>query len=344
MMFFEHMAYLYWLWVIPFLVIGYVVHIKWQIHNQLSFGNPRLTKELLTGTPVYRKILKTSLKIIALILLIVALANPQQVSTQQLTASYQQHDVVLAIDISTSMLAEDVQPNRLLKTKSTALQMLNELKGASVGIVVFAGKAYAYLPLTADYAYVRNAIKSIHVDEELRQGTSLREALQVSALLFNGQGGNGRAICVLSDGESHGSDYKRTADSLRKADINLLSIGVGTTTGAPIPLIDKAGNRTFKKDQKGNVIISRLNSTSLQALVNNPANYFGLAEKPVDTKKLLAALYSSPYKTVGNIPTNKNYYELFLWMSAFMLLVDIMIPATNHKYFRSFKIPFNYKR
>ena len=321
----EYFIYLYLLLAIPIIAIGYTIHHKWQIAKIKMFGNSNYTKGIIATSSLTTIILKHVLKLIALTCLIIALANPRHVGSPQDVTNPQKAEIVFAIDISNSMLTEDVLPNRLVKAKRLALEMVNELNGESIGIVLFAGNAYSFLPLTTDYKYVRTVIHNISADPTIPQGTSLKNALQISGLLFSKLNGVSKFVCILSDGETNKEDYKTAADSLSNKNIKLISVGIGTAAGGIIKILKEDGSTENKKNKKGELLLSKLNSKALKNVVDNDdKSYFEQRDGPLDVKNILSATKNIKSTSTGANDISKDFYELFLIIGAALLFIEAL--------------------
>ncbi|WP_208112327.1 vWA domain-containing protein [Pedobacter metabolipauper] len=321
------MAYLNLLWCIPIVVTAFLLYFRWQRKKQLSFGNPEVTHSLISRSSGPFRIFKTSIRMLVLVCLILAMANPRMRSKTRASNGDRPKNLVFAIDVSNSMRAEDVFPSRLQKAKSITMEILDKFNGESVGIVLFAGQAFPYLPLTADHHYAVDAIRGISIDHGMRQGTSFKQALELSGLLFDGESASSKTICVISDGESHSRDFKRTADSLRRSGVKLLSIALGSVKGAPIP-VSSADRSLFKKDKKGRVIISGLNPKSLKQIAgNDPEHFFAPGSNPFKLDQFLDVVYSDKGRHHVISEQDRDYYTFFLWVALGMMLLETLITA-----------------
>jgi Ca-activated chloride channel family protein len=232
---------------------------------------PATRARVVPGAAPFRHGVRHGFTVLALSLFSLALAQPQCGTHSELAKRYG-IDLVVALDASSSMLAQDIKPSRLERAKLELSALLDRLRGDRVGIVVFAGDAFTQCPLTSDYAAAKMFLKAIDTTNMPVQGTNIARALEESRdLLVDAErGAKARAVVLLTDGEdTAGSDVNKEAELLSGLGIKVIAVGIGSLTGEPIPELDKKGNRVgFKKDSSGAIVMSRLDETGLQALAD----------------------------------------------------------------------------
>ena len=254
---------LWWLITIPVFVIAYIVYTKRKQRQLAEFGDPELMAQLMPDASKSRPVWKFSLLIVALILLIVAAARPQY-GQKEKTVKRQGIEVMVALDISNSMLAEDVAPNRLDRAKQMLSKMIDNMVDDKVGLVVFAGDAFTQLPITCDYVSAKMFLNTISPTLIPTQGTAIGAALQTAITSFWAQESDaGRAIILITDGENHEDDAIAAAKQAKELGIQVFVIGIGKPEGAPIP---KPGTNDYFKDRSGQVVVSRLNEEMCQQI------------------------------------------------------------------------------
>ena len=254
---------LWWLITIPVFVIAYIVYTKRKQRQLAEFGDPELMAQLMPDASKSRPVWKFSLLIVALILLIVAAARPQY-GQKEKTVKRQGIEVMVALDISNSMLAEDVAPNRLDRAKQMLSKMIDNMIDDKVGLVVFAGDAFTQLPITCDYVSAKMFLNTISPTLIPTQGTAIGAALQTAITSFGAQESDaGRAIILITDGENHEDDAIAAAKQAKELGIQVFVIGIGKPEGAPIP---KPGTNDYFKDRSGQVVVSRLNEEMCQQI------------------------------------------------------------------------------
>ncbi|MEN9798394.1 MAG: BatB protein [Pseudomonadota bacterium] len=245
----------------------------------------RLAPGISTARPVSRAVLSG----LGLALLGVAVAQPQCGSHTEVTQR-KGIDLVVALDVSNSMLADDVQPNRLERAKLELLTLLDELKGDRVGIVLFAGDAFVQCPLTSDYAAARLFLREARPEQMQQGGTQLSAALETSRRVLDGadRGAKDRVVVLLSDGEDLGDGLGDLPNELREANIRVYTVGIGSEEGTPLPLLDKAGRRVgFRKAPDGSTVISRLDRAGLTRLAEQTGGEFFYEPRGVATRAVV---------------------------------------------------------
>jgi Ca-activated chloride channel homolog len=326
MMNFENEIYLYLSGIIPLLVIAYIIHSRWQKKITRQLGNASLVDKLVIGSAVNVRFFKFVLLLVAFAALTLSLDNPYLRGKRQNELGLAQTEIVFVVDVSKSMLADDVTPNRLAKAQSFMLTVVNSLRGQQAGIVIFAGKANAYAPLTSDYNFIKSSIKSISNNLIVKQGTSLSDALKVSGYAFKNKTNDVKVLCLLSDGEDHQLNFEHVADSIRKTGINLFAFGVGTQAGGNIIEHNEAGIETIKKDKKGVPVISHLHEESLQRVTGSKAGrYYNLLNKEAATAMFTKQLESLQRNITSSTFTKKYYFQLFLLIALILLIAEIFI-------------------
>ena len=245
-----------WLLVsIPVLAIGYWLYARRQRKQLEAFGDASLMEELMPNASRVRPAVKFSIVLVALSLLIVAAARPQ-FGTSERKEKRQGIDAIIALDISNSMLAEDVAPNRLDRAKQMLSKLMDNMVDDKVGLVVFAGDAFIQLPITCDYVSAKMFLNSITPDLIKTQGTAIGAALNMSIRCFGERSEAGRAIIRITDGENHEDDAVAVAKKAKEEGIQIFVVGIGKPEGTPIPL---PGTNNYRKDRQGNVVVSKLN-------------------------------------------------------------------------------------
>ena len=260
---FANIEMLWWLITIPVFVITYIVYTKRKQRQLTEFGDPELMAQLMPDASKNRPIWKFGMLIVALILLIVAAARPQY-GQKEKTVKRQGIEVMVALDISNSMLAEDVAPNRLDRAKQMLSKMIDNMVDDKVGLVVFAGDAFTQLPITCDYVSAKMFLNTISPTLIPTQGTAIGAALQTAITSFGAQESEaGRAIILITDGENHEDDAIAAAKKANELGMQVFVIGIGKPEGAPIP---KPGTNDYFKDRAGQVVVSRLNEEMCQQI------------------------------------------------------------------------------
>ena len=251
---FENHAFLYLLIIIPVIIVIRFLEMRKRKLKLKKFGDLSLLKQLMPDVSSSRKSLKFWLMVAALALLIVMLARPQMGSkiSQEKRKGI---EVIISLDISNSMRAEDVVPSRLDKSKMLVENMVDNFTNDKVGLVVFAGDAFIQLPITSDYVSAKMFLQNTDPSLIATQGTDLAGAIELSSKSFTQQDKVGRAILIITDGEDHEGGAIEAAEKARKNGIRVFVLGVGSTKGSPVP----DGNGGYMKDNSGQEVISALN-------------------------------------------------------------------------------------
>lgn len=261
---FANIEFLWLLLSIPVFVAAYIVYTRHKRRQLEAFGDAELMEALMPNASRVRPNVKFSIVMVALALLIIAAARPQFGQSEH-TEKRQGIEAIVALDISNSMLAEDVAPNRLDRAKQMLSKLMDNMVNDKVGLVVFAGDAFVQLPITCDYVSAKMFLNSIKPELIKTQGTAIGQALATSIRCFGAVSDRdgrpavsdaSRAIILITDGENHEDDAKAVAERAKEADIHVLVVGIGKPEGSPIPV---AGTNNFMKDRQGNVVVSRLN-------------------------------------------------------------------------------------
>ena len=247
---------LLWLLVtIPFFVAAYIAYTRHKRRQLEAFGDAELMESLMPNASRVRPTVKFAIVMVALTLLIFAAARPQFGQSER-TEKRQGIEAIVALDISNSMLAEDVAPNRLDRAKQMLSKLMDNMSNDKVGLVVFAGDAFVQLPITCDYVSAKMFLNSIKPELIKTQGTAIGQALSTSIRCFGEQSDASRAIILITDGENHEDDAVAVAKRAKEEGIQVLVVGIGKPEGSPIPL---PGTNSFRKDRNGNVVVSKLN-------------------------------------------------------------------------------------
>ena len=282
---FAQPEYLYALAVVPVLLAFYIMVFRWKTRALARFGNPELLARLSLAVSPLRQKTKIALLLCGLICCILALARPQM-GTRVETVKQEGFEIIVALDVSNSMMAEDVQPNRLERAKHAIRTLMSKLQGDRIGLVVFAGAAFLQCPMTSDYSAVELFLSGVDNETVGVQGTEISQALQTAVRGFDDKPRSQKVVVLLTDGEDHEDDPVGTARELAKQGIRVYAIGVGTPFGELIPIRDAQGNVVgHRKNREGSIVMSRLDEVTLQQIAaeTNGAYYPStLGEQEID--------------------------------------------------------------
>lgn len=332
---FAHPHILWALLIIPVMVVVLIIIGRMRRHALRRFGNPELLKELMPDRSTTRTAIKSTLFILSVALLILAAARPQFGSKLREERA-EGVEMMLVVDVSNSMLAEDFAPNRLERTRYAIDRLFSSLKQDRVGLVVFAGEAKVQLPITTDYRMARSFAKRLSPDLVSVQGTELGQAISLAALSFSQEGDAGRAMILITDGEAHDAVALEAARRAAEQGIRIFAIGIGTPEGAPIRI-----NGEFIKDERDEMVVSRLNEQMLTdiaqatggAYVRASNAAFGLEEIVAEINKIER----------GELTSQRfdEYDEQFTWFVAIafaLLLLEALLLDRRNPRLRRFNI------
>ncbi len=254
-----------WFWlllIIPVIIALFLVLQLWKRHAQKKFTNKRLLKKLSPNKSIFKPVLKLVVLCLAFACLAMAMVNPK-IGTKLETIKRQGVDIVFAVDVSKSMLAEDIAPNRIEKSKQLVTQIINNLASDRIGIIAYAGKAFPQLPITTDYASAKMFLQNMNTDMLSSQGTAIDEAIQLAKTYYDDEEQTNRVLIIISDGEDHNNVASNVAEEASEEGIKIFTIGVGSTKGAPIPIKRNGIILNYKKDNSGETVITKLNEETL---------------------------------------------------------------------------------
>ncbi|HPH87112.1 MAG TPA: VWA domain-containing protein [Chitinophagales bacterium] len=318
---FEHKEYFFLLLLIP-IVISIYFYVQYQTKKQLEkIGNIDLMKRLMPDRNEKKSLLKFIALNVVLFFLILALAQPQM-GTKMEKVQRKGIDIMIALDVSKSMLSQDVAPSRLEKSKLLIQTLLKNLDGDRVGLVIFAGNAYLQMPLTVDYSSLLLYLRSITTNSVPTQGTIITDALEKSEAAFKETDKKHKAIIVITDGEDHEENAINMAEELASDGTKVFTVGVGTANGGTIPVYDQNGQITGeKKDENGAVIISKMNANMLQALAKGGnGNYYVL-----DNTKQVAEFLSKDIAKMETKTINDKVFTDFVEQFQYFLIFALLI-------------------
>ena len=269
----EETTYLYILILLPIILLVFLYNKYWQkitIKKYFDDATFNFLSPELSSTKSY---IKTSLTLLIISILVFGLVNPK-FGTELKTVKREGVDIVFAIDVSKSMLAEDIAPNRIFKAKRLVSEIFNKLGSDRVGIIAYASTAIPVLPITNDFSSAKMFLESLNTDMLSSQGTSIVEAIELSKGYFDDENQTNRVLCILSDGEDHEYDENQFISTLSDSGIIILSVGLGSTKGAPIPIKENNIVKSYKKDDKGEVVITKLNDELLKKIATQSSGKY----------------------------------------------------------------------
>lgn len=324
-----------WLWalfVVPLYWLGVWAYRQWQRRAQQKLADAHLLPVLEEPVSTAKPLIKFVLQGLALGFLILALANPQ-FGTQSQKVKRTGSDLVFALDVSRSMLCEDLAPSRLQYAKQLISSALNNLGGERVGLVVYAGSAYPQLPLTTDYGSARMMLQTADPDMVSAQGTAMAQALETALDLFDAAAEQGKTLVVISDGEDHEAGWESSMEQLAAAGVQVHTIGVGTQAGGPILM----GGGSFKKDRNGEVVITTLKTEPLQQLAASGNGEFllprDLSEATEAIRNWVAGKKAGEGEEVLSV-SYQDQFSIFLLLAMLCLITDLLLTTSATRWIK----------
>ena len=331
---FEEPTYLYLLLLLPFLAAFYLYSNYRRRKAIRKFGDPVLMAQLMPDVSKYRPDVKFWLVFAAIGLFAVLLARPQFGSKLE-TVKRQGVEVMIALDISNSMLAQDVQPSRLEKAKRLVAQLVDKMENDKVGMIVFAGDAFTQLPITSDYISAKMFLESINPSLISKQGMAIGAAINLATRSFTPQEGVGRAVIVITDGENHEGGAVEAAKAAAEKGIQVSVLGVGMPDGAPIPV---EGTNDFRRDRDGNVVVTRLNEQMCQEIAQAGDGIYVRVDNSNAAQKVIAQEINKMAKADVETQVYTEFNEQFqavAWIILLLLLAEMLILERKNPLFRN---------
>ena len=325
---YDNIDFLYFLALIPLIAIGLYFYNRWQKKSIEKFGDENLVTELMQNHSKARKNIKNTLFIFSIAFLIIGISNPQ-IGTKMEEVKREGVDLMIAIDLSHSMMAQDIKPNRLERAKQAISRLIDKLEGDRIGLVVFAGEAYVQLPITTDYSAAKLFLSTVNTSIIPTQGTKIGNAIDLCIKSFDQENNQNKAIIIITDGENHDEEAISSAKIAQEQNIYIHTLGMGLTKGGPIPIYNKYGSTSeFRKDREGNVIITKLNEKILKEIAQTGMGTYIRAN---NSKSGLSVLFDEinkmEKKEIGTmIFTNyKDRFQIFIGISLILLILNLII-------------------
>lgn len=337
---FENQYMLWLLLLVPFMIFTWALVTRAKNRKLSAFGDSRLLETLVPLRSKRLSNLKFALYLIAFTLVIIALANPQ-IGSKMEKSKRVGSDIIIAIDISNSMLAEDIQPNRLTRAKMAINNLVNKLEGDRLGIIVFAGQAYTQLPVTSDYGAAKMFLNTVSTDFINTQGTSISAAIDLATESFKAihkeKKDKSKALIIITDGEDHEEGALESAKTASEDGIAIYTIGMGLEKGGPIPVYSNGRKVGHKKDKDGITVITKLNE---QILVQIAKAGNGVYTRASNSNVGLNEIFTQINKLdKQDIETRSfkdytSWFQIFVGLAIFFLLLDLLIPERRNRNFR----------
>ena len=329
--------YFYLLLVLPVMLAIYLYSNYKRRKNLQAYGDINLLKNLMPEVSNYRPGIKFWLSLVALALVVVALARPQFGSKKE-TITRQGIEVVIALDISNSMMAEDIAPNRLEKAKKIISRLIDKFENDKVGLIVFAGDAFVQLPITNDFISAKMFLETISPALISRQGTDIGGAISLAIKSFTPNEGVGKAVIVITDGENHEGGAEEAAKLASEKGMNVYLLGVGSLDGAPIPV---AGTNDYRRDKAGNVVVTKLNEEMAQRIAQAGNGAYIRVDNTNNAQKMLENEVNKLAKADVETEVYTEYNEQFefvAWLAFLLLVIESLILTGKSRLTKGFKL------
>jgi Ca-activated chloride channel family protein len=311
----------------------FVGDVLWKRKKQRHFAEAGLLSKIAPTTSTFKAILKVVIFSLGLSFLILSLVNPKM-GTKLKTVKREGVDIVFALDVSKSMLAEDIAPNRLEKAKQIISKVIENLGSDRIGVIVYAGSAYPLLPITTDHASAKMFLQNANPEMVSSQGTAINEALDLAKTYYNNDDQTNKFLIILSDGEDHEAQTVSLAETLTESGVKVFTVGVGTESGQPIPL-RKNGRMTYKKDRKGEVVITQRHAEVLKEIAEKTQGRYidgNRTEKPVNAiVDVIANAQKHEFET-KQFSDYKDQFQWFVALGMFFLLLDVFLHEKKTKW------------
>ncbi|PLX10341.1 MAG: hypothetical protein C0597_16905 [Marinilabiliales bacterium] len=337
---FGNPEYLYLLLLLPVLVLLFVLGQYQKKKALIKFGDLSVIEQLMPFVSKSKPILKFIFLSMAVLSIIFALADPQFGSKLE-KVKRKGAEIIIALDVSNSMLAEDIKPNRLERAKQAISKLIDNMDNDRIGLIVFAGDSYIQVPVTSDFSAAKMFLSSINTNIVSKQGTAIGSAIDLAMNSFTPETEMEKALIVITDGENHEDDAVKAAKLAKDKGITIHTIGMGSPQGAPIPLQKGFGQTVFQKDKDGNTVISKLDQKTLQEVATAGGGVFIRAN---NTQTGLNKLFERINKMEKKEMEEKIYtefehrFQYLLGIALFFILLDIFVLERKGKWSRNFNL------
>ena len=315
----EETSYFYILLIIPIMIIGFVFLKTWKKNIQKKYISENLLQFLSPNISNFKPRIKLLFLILFILFSTIALVNPK-IGTELKTVKREGVDIVFALDVSKSMLAEDIAPNRLEKAKRIVSEIINTLNNDRVGVIAYAATALPILPITDDYSTAKTFLQSLNTDMLSSQGTAIIQSINLAQKFYDDEDQTNRVLCILSDGEDHEVERQNLLELAELSGITIITIGLGSVKGAPIPIKENNIVKSYKKDENGDVVVTKLNTQLLNTIANSSSGIYieGINTELVveEISKRLKEMDKKEFESKQFVA----YKDQFQWFISFAIL------------------------
>ena len=329
---FEHPDLLWLLVLLPLLILVYLWVRRWKVRALQALGHQRTVRQMIPEVSFSRLGIKFVFYLLAFASLILAAANPQ-IGTKVEEGKRSGSDLMILLDVSNSMLAGDLAPNRLENAKRAISQLIDQMKADRIGIIIFAGEAYVQLPITTDYAAAKLFLSNISTDIVPTQGTAIGAAIEMGMRSFSQVTGTSKAMILMTDGENHEDDAVSAAKRAAANGTTIHVIGLGSEQGAPMPVFQDGNPVGFRKDEKGEVVISKLNENMCKEVSMAGNGMYVRASNANSGLGMVMGEVEKMEKKTYDSKVFKSYedrFQVFLGLAFLLLLIEFCISAKKN--------------
>ncbi len=329
---FANPVYLYLLLLLPVIVALYIINLIRKRNALKRLGDGNLVSRLVPEMSRVRPSVKFLLQLTALTAGIIMLSRPQFGSKIE-DVKKQGVEVIIALDVSNSMLAEDIQPDRLTRAKQAISRLVDDLDNDKIGLIIFAGDAYVQIPITTDYVSAKMFLSTISPNMVPKQGTAIGAAISLGMRSFSPGEGKSKAMIIITDGENHEDDPVKEAEEAAKAGIVIHTVGIGSTEGVPIPIMNN-GKRDYLKDADGNTVITKLDEDILKKIaLSTNGNYVRANNSNVGLDEIFSAIKKMKKQDLESTMFTEynDQFQIFAAITLLMLLGDFIIMERKNR-------------
>ncbi len=333
---FEHTEYFYAFALLPVAIVLVMLYFSWRRRRLRRFGDAGLVNTLMPYASKRKRIIKAALWMLGLSSLILAICN-LQTGSKLTEVKREGAELMVCLDVSNSMLAQDLSPDRLTNARYALERMINMLEGDRLGLIIFAGEAYVQLPITTDYAAAKMFLGSIGPGMVPVQGTNISDAIMLASESFSHDEGKNRAIILITDGENHEQEAIEAAEEAHKKGILINTIGIGSETGVPIPLVENGVIRGYRKDREGQTVISKLNSGLLKEIASvSNGIYVQATQADLGLGNVLDKINQLDKEQIESkmYTDYEDQFQWFLALALFFFIVEFLVTERVSEWFK----------
>ncbi len=337
---FENTDILYTLFIVPILVLLFLIVINSRKKSLRRYGDIDLINKLMPNASLRRIYIKFIIVTFAFIFIILGLANPQ-IGSKLNEIKRNGVEVIIALDVSNSMMAEDIKPNRLESAKRAISNLVDRFENDKIGLIVFAGDAFVQLPITSDYASAKMFLSTINPDIVTVQGTAIGKAIDLAMHSYSPDNENNKALIIITDGENHEDDALIAAEEANKKGIIVNTIGMGSPKGAPIPQKVKFGKQNYRVDNKGSIVVSKLNEEMLTKIAVSGG---GVYIRATNYSSGLQPIFNSIEKMEESEFETQIYsdyedrFQYLIAIALLLLMIDFLVLDRKNKFLQNLNL------